>query len=59
MVELREPTYEESLLRQLYFFRNLESTQSVHRFIFPFSTFVVYLTFGKILNIWEGKSHSK
>ena len=41
------------------FFRNLESTQSVHRLIFPFSTFIVYLTFGKILNIWEEKSHSK
>ena len=32
---------------------NLEPTQSLHRFALPFLTFMVDLTFGKILNIRE------
>ena len=36
-----------------FYFRNLEPTQSLHRFVFLFSTFTVDLTFGKILNIWK------
>ena len=34
-----------------FYFRNLESTQSIRRFVLPFLIFMVDLTFGKILNI--------
>ena len=37
----------------IFYFRNLEPTQSLHRFVLPFLTFMVDLTFGKILNIRE------
>ena len=40
-----------------FYFRNLEPTQSLHRFILPFLKFIVDLTFGIILNIWDRKSH--
>ena len=36
-----------------FYFRNLEPTQSLQRFVLPFLTFMVDVTFGKILNIWE------
>ena len=36
-----------------FYFRNLEPTQSLERFVLPFLTFMVDLTFRKILNIWE------
>ena len=36
-----------------FYFRNLESTQSLHRFVLHFLLFMVDLTFGKILNIQE------
>ena len=36
-----------------FYFRKLESSQSLHRFALSFSTFMVDLTFGKTLNIWE------
>ena len=36
-----------------FYFRNLELTQSVHRFVLPFLTFMVDLTFGNILNVRE------
>ena len=36
-----------------FYFKNLEPTQSLQRFVLPFLTFIVDLTFGKILNIWE------
>ena len=36
-----------------FYFRNLEPTQSLHRFVLPFLTFMVDLTFGKILNVRE------
>ena len=36
-----------------FYFRNLEPTQSLQRFVLPFLTFMVDLTFGKILSIWE------
>ena len=36
-----------------FYFRNLEPTQSLRRFVLPFLTFMVDLTFGKILNISE------
>ena len=39
----------------IFYFRNLESTQILHRFILPFLTFMVDLTFGKILNIATGR----
>ena len=37
----------------IFYFRNLEPTQSLHRFVLPFLTFMVDLTFDKILNIRE------
>ena len=36
-----------------FYFRNLEPTESSRRFALPFLTFIVNLTFGKILNKWE------
>ena len=36
-----------------FYFKNLEPTQSLHRFVLPFSQFIVDLPFGKILNIRE------
>ena len=36
-----------------FYFSNLESTQSLQRFVLRFSTFMVGLAFAKILNIWE------
>ena len=39
-----------------FYFRNLELTQNLRRFVLPFSTFMVNLTFGKILDIWEESS---
>ena len=36
-----------------FYFRNLEPTQSLRRFVLPFLTLMVDQTFGKILNIWE------
>ena len=39
------------------YFRNLKPIQSLQRFVLPFLTFMVDLTFAKILNIWEEKSH--
>ena len=35
------------------FFRKLETTESFHRFVLLFLTFMVDLTFGKTINIWE------
>ena len=35
------------------YFRDLDYSQSLHRFVMPFLTFMVDLTFGKILNIRE------
>ena len=47
----------------IFYFRNLDPTQNLHRyilplltFIVPLLTFIVDLTFGKILNIWDEKS---
>ena len=37
----------------IFHFRNMEPTQSFHRFVLPFLTFMMDLTFGKILNIKE------
>ena len=34
-----------------FYFRELEPSQSLHRFVLPFITFMVDLTFGKILNM--------
>ena len=42
-----------------FYFRNLEPTQSLHSFILSFLTFTVDLAFGKILKLWDGKSHKK
>ena len=56
MVEVKEYSYVEALLKQLHFFRNLDPTQNLHRFLFSLLTFIVDLTFGNILNIWDGKS---
>ena len=36
----------------IFYFRDLEPTQSLHRFALPFLAFIADLTFGKIL-IWE------
>ena len=36
-----------------FYFRKLEPTQSLHRFVLPFLTFMLDLTFSKILNIRE------
>ena len=36
-----------------FYFRNLESTHSLHRSVLPFLTFMVDLAFAKILNIRE------
>ena len=36
-----------------FYFQNMEPTQSLHKCAFPFLTFIVDLTFGKILNILE------
>ena len=36
-----------------FYFRNLEPTESLQRFLLPFLAFMVDLTFAKILNIWE------
>ena len=36
-----------------FYFRNLEANQSLHSFVLPFLTFMVDLTIGEILNIWE------
>ena len=53
MVEVKESTYEGALIKAVTFYcRNLEPTQSLHRFILSFLTFMVDLTFVKILNIW-------
>ena len=35
-----------------FYFRNMEPAQSLPRFLLPFLTFMVDLTFGKILYIW-------
>ena len=37
----------------IFYFKNLKTTQSLHRFVLLFLTFVVDLTFGKTLNIQE------
>ena len=36
-----------------FYFRNLEPTQSLQRFVLSFLTFMEDLTFEKILNIWD------
>ena len=64
MVEVNKSTYEEALLRQLHFILGmflyvlciLETTQSLHRFMLFFSTFIVDLTFRKILNMRRDES---
>ena len=40
-----------------FFFGNLEPTLSLYKCVLPFVPFMVDLTFGKMLNIWE--SHSR
>ena len=42
-----------------FFFRNLEPTHSLRRLMLSILLFIVDLTFGKILNIWDGTSHSR
>ena len=41
-----------------FYFYNLEPTPCLYRFVLAFLPFIVDLTFGKILNIYE-KSHSR
>ena len=37
----------------IFYFTNLEPTQSLHKSVLPFLTFMVDLTFGKILDVRE------
>ena len=37
----------------IFYFWNLELTASLHRFVLPFLPSIVYLTFGKVLNMRE------
>ena len=55
MVEVKEANYIWiSIMKAVtFYFSNLEPTQSLHRFVLPFLTFMVDLTFGKILNVLE------
>ena len=46
-----------SIMKALtFYFRNLKPTQYFHRFILPFLTLMVDLTFGNILNVQEQSS---
>ena len=56
MVEVKKSEYEGSIKAVTIYFRNLEPTQSLHRFILSFLTFIVDLTFGKILNMGQEES---
>ena len=42
-----------------FYFRDKEPTQNLHRFVLLFLTFMVDLTFGKILNIWQESRRGK
>ena len=42
-----------------FYFWNLKSTPNLHIFVLPFLTFMVDLTFGKILNMPTGRVTGK
>ena len=56
MVEVRKSIYGEALFKQLHFILGIWSPLKASQI---YIVFTVDLTFGKILNIWEGKSHSR
>ena len=58
MVEVKESTYKEILLTQLHFILGIWSALKVFTDLYClFKTFIVDVTFGKILKIWNEKSH--
>ena len=61
MVELKEFTYQETLLRQLHFILGIWSPLKVFTDLTLTVFFNIYdgSNFGTILNIWDGKSCSK
>ena len=59
-LEVKEFSNEEALLRQLRFILGIWSPLKVFTDLYClFLTFTVDVTFGKILNVWDGKSDSR
>ena len=56
MAEVRKSIYGEALFKQLHFILGIWSPLKASQI---YIVFTVDLTFGKIFNIWEGKSHSR
>ena len=59
MVEVKKSINEEALLKQLHFHLGIWSPLKTFTNLYClFLTFTVDLAFSKILDVWEGKSHS-
>ena len=58
MVEVKKSRNEDALFKQLHFILGIWSPVKAFTDLYCFLAFTVDLTFGKTLNMWEGKSHS-